>query len=78
MKKRVIYQVYVGKRSKLYDHCVESVKDYCKLHNIEHVVQRQPILKIKPDVFATNRSKESYEKHGGFFQSLRRKTPLLI
>ena len=66
MKKRVIYQVYVGKRSKLYDHCVESVKDYCKLHNIEHVVQRQPILKIKPDVFATNRSKESYEKHGGF------------
>jgi len=66
MKKRVIYQVYVGKRSRLYDHCVESVKDYCKAHNIEHVVQKQPILKIKPDVFSTNRSKESYEKHGGF------------
>jgi len=23
--KRLIYQVYVGKRSHLYDHCVESV-----------------------------------------------------
>lgn len=66
MKKRVIYQVYVGRRSRLYDHCVESVKDYCKAHNIEHVVQKQPVLKIKPDVFSTNRSKESYEKHGGY------------
>ena len=65
-KKRVIYQVYVGKKSKLYDHCVDSVHEYCKVHGIEHVVQTQPILKIKPDVFATNRSKESYEKHGGF------------
>ena len=65
-KKRVIYQVYVGKKSKLYDHCVDSVHEYCKAHGIEHVVQTQPILKIKPDVFATNRSKESYEKHGGF------------
>ena len=64
--KRVIYQVYVGKRSRLYDYCVESVKEYCKAHNIEHVVQKQPILRIKPDVFTTNRSKESYEKHGGF------------
>lgn len=64
--KRLIYQVYVGKRSKLYDHCTESVADYCKKYNIDHIVQRTPILRIKPDVFATNRSKESYEKHGGF------------
>jgi len=64
--KRIIYQVYVGNRSRLYDHCVASVADYCKVNDIEHVVQRQPILRIKPDVFATNRSKESYEKHGGF------------
>jgi hypothetical protein len=64
--KRLIYQVYVGRRSKLYDLCVESVAQYCKEHNIDHVVQRTPILKIKPDVFATNRSKESYEKHGGY------------
>jgi len=64
--KRMIYQVYVGKPSRLYDHCVQSVVDYCGRHDINHIVQRTPILKIKPDVFATNRSKESYEKHGGF------------
>lgn len=64
--KRLIYQVYVGKRSKLYDHCVASVEEYCKKHGIDHEVQRSPILMIKPDVFQTNRSKESYEKHGGF------------
>jgi hypothetical protein len=64
--KRMIYQVYVGKPSKLYDTCVESVANYCKAHGIDHIVQRTPILKIKPDVFSTNRSKESYEKHGGF------------
>lgn len=64
--KRLIYQVYVGRRSRLYDHCVDSVGNYCKEHNIDHVVQRAPILRIKPDVFSTNRSKESYEKHGGY------------
>lgn len=64
--KRLIYQVYVGKPSKLYDHCVKSVYDYCARYDIDHVVQREPRLKIRPDVFATNRSKESYEKHGGF------------
>lgn len=64
--KRVIYQVAVGKKSKLYEHCIASVADYCRAHNIDHVVQRTPLLMIKPDVFATNRSKESYEKHGGF------------
>ncbi|MDB4339501.1 hypothetical protein OAA57_00475 [bacterium] len=64
--KRMIYQVYTGKRSYLYDHCVKSVEEYCKQHGIDHEVQRMPILRIKPDVFSTNRSKESYEKHGGF------------
>jgi len=64
--KRLIYQVYVGKPSRLYDCCIQSVIDYCGRHDINHIVQRTPILKIKPDVFATNRSKESYEKHGGF------------
>ena len=64
--KRLIYQVYVGRRSKLYDHCVESVEKYCHQYDIDHVVQRTPILRIKPDIFATGRSRESYEKHGGF------------
>ena len=64
--KRLIYQVYVGKRSRLYDHCTESVKNYCKEHGIGHVVQRTPALFIKPNVFRTNRSRESYEKYGGY------------
>lgn len=64
--KQLIYQVAVGKPSKLYEKCIQSVEYYCKLHNIEHIVQRDPILRIKPDPFNMNRSKESYEKHGGF------------
>lgn len=64
--KKVIYQVYLGKRSKLYDHCTASVKAYAKRIGAAYEVQRTPILMIKPDVFMTNRSRESYEKHGGF------------
>jgi len=64
--KRLIYQVAVGAKSRLYHHCIGSVAKYCDKHNIDHIVQQVPILKIKPDIFTTNRSKESYEKHGGF------------
>ena len=64
--KRLIYQVYVGNPSRLYDHCVQSVKNYCDKHGIDHEVLKTPKLRIKPDVFLTNRSKESYEKHGGY------------
>jgi hypothetical protein len=62
----MIYQVAVGNQSKLYEHCIQSVTRYCEKHNITQIVQRTPILRIKPDVFTTNRSVESYEKHGGF------------
>ena len=66
--KRLIYRVCVGqdKNSKLYKHCIESVKEYCKLHEIKHILQNKPILKITPDPFSTNRSNESFLKHGGF------------
>src|SRR5210317_1495404 len=64
--KRLVYQVSVGKPSKLYQYCIESVAEHCKKYNIEHIVQREPILRIKPDPFNMDRSKESYEKHGGF------------
>jgi len=64
--KRLIYQVYVHKRSKLYDHCTQSVKNYCREHGIAHVVQTAPQLFIKPNVFVTGRSRESYEKYGGY------------
>ena len=64
--KKLIYQVYTGKRSKLYDHCTHSVAEYAERIGAEYIQQRTPILMIKPDVFTTNRSKESYEKYGGF------------
>lgn len=56
--KRLIYQVYVGKKSKLYDHCIASVSEYCKRHGITHIVQKTPILFIRPDPFLSNRSAE--------------------
>ena len=64
--KRLVYQVSVGKPSALYKHCTESVTEYCKTHGLDHFVQTTPHLRIKPDIFATNRSVESYEKHGGY------------
>lgn len=66
--KRLVYQVCLGaaKYSKLYEHCMQSVRDYCGRHGIDYHCQTEAILRIKPDVFVTNRSPESYEKHGGF------------
>ena len=64
--KTLIYQVYTGKRSKLYDTCTSSVKQYANRIGAEYICQRQPILMIRPDPFITNRSRESYEKYGGF------------
>jgi hypothetical protein len=57
--KRLIYQVCLGEaqNSKLYAHCINSVAEYCKLHDIEHIVQKTPKLKIKPDPFMSTRSK---------------------
>lgn len=64
--KKLIYQVYTGKRSELYDHCTQSVKEYADRIGSQYLIQREPILRIAPDIFTTNRSKESYEKYGGF------------
>jgi len=64
--KKLIYQVYTGKRSELYDHCTQSVKEYADRIGSEYIIQREPILRIAPDIFTTNRSRESYEKYGGF------------
>lgn len=64
--KRLIYQVYVGKGSALYDWCTESVKAYADSIGADYIVQKEAILRIKPDPFTTVRSRESYEKHGGF------------
>ena len=86
MAKKLIYQVYTGKKSRLYDYCTASVKAYAEDINskeiarnrVDYVIQTQPIMKIKPDVFATNRSKESYEKYGGFLPIFEKEKALKI
>lgn len=62
--KCLVYQVYVGPRLKLYDYCVESVARYCKKNGFDHIVQREPTLKIIPDITTTNRSSASYGRLG--------------
>lgn len=62
--KRLIYQVSLGAESKLYNFCIDSVSKYCKKHNIDHIVQREPILKIQPDVKNMGRSMQSFQRLG--------------
>lgn len=62
--KTVIHQVYVGDQNKLYDFCVQSVAEYCKKYEIDHVVQREPKLRIVPDVKNMGRSMASFQKLG--------------
>ena len=65
-KSRMIFQVAVGPQSKLYEHCIQSVSDYCHKNHIDHIVLDQPKLWIKPDPFNSGRSEESYMKYGGY------------
>jgi hypothetical protein len=60
----LIYQVYVGKKSKLYDHCTASVKAYAEQIGADYILQEQPILRIKPNPFTSNRSKEAVDRLG--------------
>jgi len=62
--KRLIFQVSVGKPSKLYETCIQSVADYCKKYSIDHIVLTEPKLKIRPDINRTGRSKEAVERLG--------------
>ena len=55
---KLIYQVCVGKPSKLYDHCTKSVYQYAQKIGATYIKQTKPILWIKPDPFTSNRSKE--------------------
>jgi hypothetical protein len=51
----LIYQVAVGPQSKLYEHCIQSAKEYADRIGAEHIVQRQPKLSVVPNVFRTQR-----------------------
>lgn len=64
--KTLIYQVAVGKPSKLYEHCIESVGNYATRIGSDHIVLTSPKLRIKPDPFNSGRSRESWEKYGGY------------
>lgn len=48
MSKNLIYQVYCGPNNPLYNVCIDSAKRYCNIHGIDHIVQKDPILKILP------------------------------
>jgi hypothetical protein len=45
---------------------MQSVQQYADQHQFEYKVLTSPRLRIRPDIFSTNRSEESYQKHGGF------------
>ena len=61
--KTLIYQVKVGPNPpKFYDTCIDSVTKYCVKYNIEHFVQTEPALKIRP--VNSFRSKEAVERFG--------------
>ena len=62
--KRLIYQVYLGNESNLYNFCTESVKRYCDKYSIDYIVQKKPILKIQPDVKNMGRSMQSFQRLG--------------
>ncbi len=58
----MIYQVAVGPTRELYEFCIDSVKKYCEKYNIVHIVQREPLLKIKPQ--NSCRSSQAVERLG--------------
>ena len=58
----LIYQVYLGKKNKLYDFCTQSAKNYAAKYGIGYICQEKPILKIIPK--NSNRSKESVSRLG--------------
>lgn len=67
----------MGPELKLYNHCIESVKKYCEKYNIDHIIQKEPILKIVPDKAVTNRSDSSYGRLG-YLPIYEKKTHLII
>ena len=46
--RRLVYQISVGNPPAFYAICIQSVKRYCKRHNLDHFVQTEPVLKIRP------------------------------
>ena len=53
--KKLIYQVCIGPKSKLYEYCTASVKAYAEKINAEYIIQSEPILRIIPNPFMNQR-----------------------
>jgi len=60
----LVYQVYVGPRSKLYDFCTASVEAYCEAHGFDYIRQDEPILRIRPNPTTSGRSAEAVDRLG--------------
>lgn len=60
---RLIYQVKVGPNPPAYyDVCIKSAEEYCNKYGIDHIIQTEPILKIRPVKSA--RSERAVERLG--------------
>jgi alpha-N-acetylglucosamine transferase len=59
--KTLIYQVSVSEGQSVYEPCIASVEQYCNKYNIDHIVQREPILKI---VSSHPQRKGAIDRHG--------------
>lgn len=66
--KRLIFQIYIPIRgeSKLYNLCTDSVAKYCNKYGIDHVIMREPKLRINPDMSRTQRNKIGLMKEAGY------------
>lgn len=64
--RKLIYQVYLGNKSKLYDYCTQSVKEYAERIGADYICQTQPILRIAPNPFLNQREGTTggWKKHG--------------
>jgi hypothetical protein len=47
-KRNLIYQVAVGEIPSFYATCIDSVRRYCKTHGCDHILQTEPLLRIRP------------------------------
>lgn len=66
--RQLVFQVTVGEAqdSPLYKICTQTVESYAKIIGADYFRLKEPRLRITPDQRVTNRSIESFKKHGGY------------
>jgi len=60
--KCLIYQVNVGNPPEFYAECIRSVQQYCEKYNFKHIVQTDPIIRLRP--VNSHRSVNAVERLG--------------